>query len=141
MRRPTTRRAAVVALAEAKRLWRTGRRDEAVTLAARCGPALDDRAWRSFLPWLDRAPTEALADRVAREIFGAMVRRDRSWLRVLAHWAGLPSVRRRRASVLALIDRVRLMHDDEAGRDHLEALAGERSALVRAALSDLRAFL
>ena len=141
MRRPRTPREAAIALGLARRCWRAGRREEAVDLASRCGPALDDRAWRSFLPWLDRAPTRALADRVAREVFGAMVRRDRAWLRVLAHWAQMPSVRRRRASVLAVLDRVRLMHDREAGEDALAAAAGDRAAGVRSAVAELRALL
>ncbi|HYE98374.1 MAG TPA: DNA alkylation repair protein [Planctomycetota bacterium] len=141
MRRPRTRREARVALAAARRCWRAGRRDEAVTLAARCGPALDDRAWRSFLPWLDRAPTPALADRVARELFGAMVRRDHTWLRVLAHWAGMPSARRRRASVLAVLDRVRLMHDREAGEALLAAIGRDRAAGVRGATAELQTLL
>jgi hypothetical protein len=139
VKRPRTAGEARRALLQASRAWLHGDRAESVDLAAACGPWLGDRQWKIWRLRLDRCRDPELADLIAREVFGVLVQHDRSWLRVLRHWALSPSPRRRRAAVLALLGRVRRMQDAEAGSSIRQALRGERHPAVRSALAELDA--
>jgi hypothetical protein len=137
VKRPRSAAEARTALAKAAKAWSAGDRAGAVDLAASCGPWLDERQWEAWRKRMDACRDDATSDRIAREVFGAMVQHDFTWLRVLRHWALSPKSGRRRAAVLAVLGRVRRMQDGEAGASILEAFRGEKDARVREALEEL----
>ncbi len=118
----------------AKRLWDEGSDEErflAIHLVASIDRFLDASHWNFFRDWLKDAGTETLRDGVARRIFGALVMEDRSWLRVLCHWAQSKDPQERRAAVMAVFPRTRQMSDHEAAVSVLESLMGEEDPAVR----------
>lgn len=107
---------------------------EALALQSRF---LRDEHWDLLRSWAESGLPQDQADLLGRELLGALVRRDRSWLRVLKHWALSTDPALRRISVMAVVSRVARMADVEAGLEMAEALVHERSASVNQALHGL----
>ncbi len=124
----------------ATKLWGGGGEEErflAIHLVASVDRELDASHWKFYRGWLKEAGSETLRDGVASRIFGALVMEDRSWLRVLCHWAQSDEARDRRAAVMAVFPRTRQMSDHEAATSVLEGLMGEKDDGVRGAVSRL----
>ncbi len=125
------------ALALARKLWSGGKEEErflAIHLVASIERFLDSSHWNLFRGWLQEAETEMLQDGVASRIFGAFVMEDRSWIRVLCHWAQSKDAMERRAAVMAVFPRTRRMSDHEAATSVLEVMMGETDEGVRGAV-------
>jgi hypothetical protein len=138
VKRPRNAAEGKAAIAKAAKAWSDGDREEAVALASACGPWLDEAQWKAWQKRLDACRGGETADLIARQIFGAMVQHDFTWLRVLRHWALSEKPARRRAAVLAVLGRVRRMQDGEAGDSILEAFRGETDERVLEALAELK---
>ncbi len=121
-------------LALARELW-TGEKEEerflAIHLVASIDRHLDSSHWNLFREWLSEADSELLRDGVSSRIFGSLVMEDRSWVRVLCHWAQSEDPLERRASVMAVFPRTRQMSDHEAAFSVLESLLGESDETVQ----------
>jgi len=124
-------------LSLAQNLWTAGDDEErflAIHLVASVERFLDSSHWNLFRDWLKQAGTETLRDGVASRIFGALAMEDRSWVRVLCHWARSEDPLERRAAAMAIFPRTRQMSDHEAALSVLEAMMGEGEEGVRGAV-------
>jgi len=122
----------------ARWLWRSPWHEDksvAVHLASILAPRLEDRHWKEFRRWVERARGAGHADAVAVQVLGRMVERDRTWCRVLRHWTLSPEPRVRRAAAGAVLLRTRHMGDVEAALSVCEPLMLDRSPEVREAVA------
>ena len=127
-------------LAVARALWRGGRGKEmtlAILYLSQFHRRFEPAQWREFKSWVARARTAEQVDLVATLLLGNLVLKDRSWCRVLRHWALSRSARERRAAAMALVPRTRQMGDAEAALALCEGLMRDRSPLVREAVDSL----
>ena len=121
-------------LALAQKLWVGAKEEErflAIHLVASIDRHLDSSHWNQFREWLTEADSELLRDGVSSRIFGSLVMEDRSWVRVLCHWAQAEDPLERRAAVMAVFPRTRQMSDHEAAVSVLESLLGESHEAVQ----------
>ena len=109
----------------------------ALELLSAASRKLDSGHWKELHGWIQDAGRADLCDAVASELLGALVRRDRSWCRVLRHWTQSKSAWERRASAAAVGPRVSLMGDVEAGLSICEALMRDAEPLVHEAVAAL----
>jgi 3-methyladenine DNA glycosylase AlkD len=124
----------------ARRLWASRWHEEktaAIQMIAAFARHLENAHWNEFKAWLRGVRTADHCDSLATAILGSLVKRDRSWCRVLKHWTLSRSVWERRAAVGAVFLRVRHMGDVEAGFGICEPLMRDRSPEVREAVASL----
>jgi len=121
-------------LAVARALWRGGRGGErtlAILYLSQFHRRFEPGHWREFKAWVRRARTAEHVDLIATLLLGNLVLKDRTWCRVLRHWALSRSAWERRAAAMALVPRTRQMGDAEAALVLCEGLMRDRSPLVR----------
>ncbi len=123
--------------ATARALWKSRWHEErsvaihmVATLSKRLGP--DD--WTQLKSWMGGVRSADHCDGIAVELLGSLVKRDRSWCRVLKHWTLSRSVWERRAAPMAVLLRTRQMGDVEAAFDICESLMRDRSPEVQEAV-------
>ncbi len=127
-------------LAAARLLWRSPWHEErtvAVQMATALVRKLRSADWNEFKGWLRTVKSADHCDGVAVDLLGALVKRDRSWLRVLKHWALSKSVWERRAAAGAVLLRTRQMGDAEAGLEVCASLMEDRAPEVQEAVASL----
>ena len=124
-------------LSTARTLWKSRWHEERSTaihmvaaLVRRLGP--DD--WAEFKGWLKAVRSADHCDGIAIDLLGSLVKRDRSWCRVLKHWTLSASVWERRAAAMGVLLRTRQMGDVEAAFDICESLMRDKSPQVREAV-------
>lgn len=121
----------------ARRLWRSGRRDErsvAIHLLSPLERLLRASHWPVFKDWMRRVTSREHCDAIAGELLGAIVARDRTFVRVLRHWARSPNVWFRRAAVMGVLLRARQMGDVDAALSVCEPLMRDRRPEVAEAV-------
>lgn len=124
----------------ASELWKGGgeeERDVALGALVLLSKHLEQEHWPLFKDWIERAKLPRQVDLISRDLLGALLRRDRSWLRVLKHWALSKQVRQRRAAVLAVVPRARRMGDVEAALEIAEGSIQDAAPEVQEALAEL----
>ena len=124
-------------LATARLLWRSPWHEErstAIAMAAALTRRLDPDHWNEFKAWLKDVHSSDHCDGIAVDLLGSLVKRDRTWCRVLKHWTLSRSVWERRASAMAVLLRTRQMGDVEAAFYICESLMRDRSAPVQDAV-------
>jgi 3-methyladenine DNA glycosylase AlkD len=118
----------------ARALWRSRWHEErstAVHLVAALARRLDHEHWNEFKGWLRTVRSADHCDGIAVELLGGLVKRDRTWCRVLKHWTLSPNVWVRRAAIMGVLLRTRQMGDVEAAFYIGESLMQDRSPEVR----------
>jgi len=127
-------------LAVARRLWASRWHEEksaALQMVAALTRRLEPAYWDEFKSWLRGVRTADHCDLLATAILGPLVKRDRTWCRVLKHWTLSKNVWERRAAVGAVFLRVHHMGDAEAGLGICEPLMRDRAPQVQEALVTL----
>lgn len=122
----------------ADRLWDSPWHEErwaAIHVVASLGRRLTADQWPLLKSWIGGARSADHVDGIAVELLGRLVKRDRSWCRVLKHWTLSPNKWERRAAVAATVLRARHMGDVEAALQVCEPLMLDRAPEVRDALS------
>src|SRR5262249_39193152 len=71
--------------------------------------------WAEFKSWLKNVRSPDHCDGIAVDLLGSLVKRDRTWCRVLKHWTLSASVWERRAAAMGVLLRTRQMGGVEAG--------------------------
>lgn len=118
----------------AQELWRSPWHEErsaAIQMLAVFSRRLEARHWKEFKRWIGEVRTAEHCDAIATGLLGPLVKRDRSWCRVLKHWARSRRPWERRAAAGAVFLRVRHMGDVEAGLEVCEALMRDPSPVVQ----------
>lgn len=118
----------------AGRLWRSDWHEErwvAIHMVAALGRRLTAGDWPVLKGWVRGVRSADHGDGIAVELLGRLVKRDRSWCRVLKHWTLSTSVWERRAAVVATVLRARHMGDAEAALQLCEPLMRDRAREVR----------
>lgn len=121
-------------LAVARPLWRSRWHEErstAVHMVAALGRRLSEDDWNEFKAWLKTAKSADHCDGIAVEILGGLVKRDRTWCRVLKHWTLSPNLWERRAAIMGALLRTRQMGDVEAAFYIAESLMEDKAEEVR----------
>ncbi|MBI3856380.1 MAG: DNA alkylation repair protein [Planctomycetes bacterium] len=121
-------------LATARALWKSRWHEErstAIHMAAALVRRLDHDDWIEFKGWLRGVLSADHCDGIAVDLLGSLVKRDRSWCRVLKHWTLSERVWDRRAAVMAVLLRTRQMGDVEAAFYICESLMQDRAEPVR----------
>ena len=121
-------------LAVARALWKSRWHEErstAIHMVAALARRLDQDHWNEFKAWLRGVRSADHCDGIAVELLGRLVKRDRTWCRVLKHWAMSPRVWDRRASAMGVLLRTRQMGDVEAAFDVCEPLLRDQAPEVR----------
>lgn len=124
----------------AGRLWRSAWHEErwvAIHMVAALGRRLSSDHWPLLKRWVQGVRSADHGDGIAVELLGRLVKRDRSWCRVLKHWTLSKSAFERRAALMAVVLRARHMGDAEAALQLCEPLMRDRSPLVQEALAAL----
>ncbi len=98
---------------------------------------LDHDHWIEFKGWLKGVRSADHCDGIAVDLLGSLVKRDRSWVRVLKHWTLSTNVWDRRAAVMAVLLRTRQMGDVEAAYYICEPLMRDDSEVVREAVIEV----
>ena len=121
----------------AGRLWKSPWHEErwvAIHMVASLGRRLLPEHWTTLKDWIRGVRSTDHGDGIAVELLGRLVKRDRSWCRVLKHWTLSKNPFERRAAVMATILRARHMGDVEAALQVCEPLMRDRSEEVREAI-------
>jgi len=121
----------------AGRLWKSPWHEErwvAIHMVAALGRRLTSEHWPMLKAWVVGVRSADHGDGIAVELLGRLVKRDRSWCRVLKHWTLSKSVFERRAAVMAVMLRTRHMGDAEAALQLCEPLMRDRAPLVQEAV-------
>jgi 3-methyladenine DNA glycosylase AlkD len=121
-------------LAVARALWKSRWHEErstAIHMVAALARRLDHAHWNEFKAWLKGVRSADHCDGIAVELLGRLVKRDRTWCRVLKHWTLSASVWDRRASAMGVLLRARQMGDVEAAFYVCESLMQDRAPEVR----------
>jgi 3-methyladenine DNA glycosylase AlkD len=124
-------------LSTARALWRSRWHEErstAIHMVAALVRRLDHDDWIEFKGWLQGVRSADHCDGIAIDLLGSLVKRDRSWCRVLKHWTLSKRVWERRAAVMAVMLRTRQMGDVEAAFYICESLMRDRAPQVREAV-------
>lgn len=118
----------------ARVLWKSPWHEErsaAIHMLAVFSRRLEPGHWGEFKRWVGEVRTAEHCDAIATGLLGPLVKRDRSWCRVLKHWARSRNPWQRRAAAGAVFLRVRHMGDVEAGLEVCEALMRDPSPAVQ----------
>lgn len=118
----------------ARSLWKSSWHEErstAIHMVAALARRLEHEHWNEFKLWLRSVRSADHCDGIAVEILGGLVKRDRTWCRVLKHWTLSRSVWDRRAAAMGVLLRARQMGDVEAAYYVCESLMEDRSSKVR----------
>jgi len=118
----------------ARTLWRSRWHEErstAIHMVAALVRRLDHDHWNEFKGWLKGVRSADHCDGIAVELMGSLVKRDRTWCRVLKHWTLSKSIWDRRAAAMGVLLRARQMGDVEAAFYVCESLMQDRSPEVR----------
>jgi 3-methyladenine DNA glycosylase AlkD len=121
-------------LSVARRLWKSPWHEErsaAIHMIATLVRRLDHDHWTEFKGWLKSVRSADHCDGIAVELLGSLVKRDRTWCRVLKHWTLSKSAWDRRAAVMGVLLRTRQMGDVEAAFYVCEPLMQDRVPEVR----------
>jgi 3-methyladenine DNA glycosylase AlkD len=124
-------------LSTARELWKSRWHEErstAIHMVAALVRRLDHDDWIGFKGWLQGVRSADHCDGIAVDLLGSLVKRDRSWCRVLKHWTLSKRVWERRAAVMAVMLRTRQMGDVEAAFYICESLMRDRAPEVREAV-------
>jgi 3-methyladenine DNA glycosylase AlkD len=124
-------------LSTARALWKSPWHEErstAITMVAALTRRLDADHWTEFKAWLKGVRSPDHCDGIAVDLLGSLVKRDRSWVRVLKHWTLSKSAWERRAAVMAVLLRTRQMGDVEAAFYICESLMRDRARPVQEAV-------
>lgn len=121
-------------------LWR-GRHHEEKSVAIHMMATLTRRLthddWRAFKDWMADVHSADHCDGIAIDILGCLVKRDRTWCRVLRHWALSSNRWERRAAVGAVLLRARHMGDLDAALSVCEPLMRDPASAVQEAVAAL----
>jgi 3-methyladenine DNA glycosylase AlkD len=120
--------------ATARALWKSRWHEErstAIHMIAALVRRLDHEHWVEFKGWLKGVRSADHCDGIAVEILGSLVKRDRTWCRVLKHWTLSRHVWDRRAAAMGLLLRTRQMGDVDAAFYVCESLMEDRAPEVR----------
>lgn|GEM_PF-5650435 len=120
-------------LSLAGRLWKSGRSEErtvAVHLLSPLERLLEAAHWPVFKGWMRGVRNRDHCDSLACELLGAIVARDRTFVRVLRHWAIASNPWFRRAAAMAVWKRVGQMGDVDAALSVCEPLMRDRHPAV-----------
>jgi 3-methyladenine DNA glycosylase AlkD len=118
-------------------LWNSPWHEErglAIQVVAAFGRRLGHDHWPLLKDWVRGVRCADHGDGIAVELLGRLVKRDRSWCRVLKHWTLSKSIWERRAAVMATLLRVRHMGDAEAALQICETLMRDRAPQVQEAV-------
>ncbi|HVR86571.1 MAG TPA: DNA alkylation repair protein [Planctomycetota bacterium] len=121
-------------LAVARTLWKSRWHEErsvAIHMVAALVRRLDYEHWNEFKGWLKGVRSADHCDGIAVEVMGSLVKRDRTWCRVLKHWTLSKSIWDRRAAAMGVLLRARQMGDVEAAFYICESLMQDRAPEVR----------
>ncbi|MBV8879569.1 MAG: DNA alkylation repair protein, partial [Planctomycetaceae bacterium] len=121
-------------LSTARALWRSRWHEErstAIHMVAALVRRLDHDDWNEFKTWLKSVRSADHCDGIAVEVLGSLVKRDRTWCRVLKHWTLSKSVWERRAAAMGVLLRARQMGDVDAAFYVCESLMEDRAPEVR----------
>jgi len=121
-------------LGVARALWKSRWHEErstAIHMVAALVRRLDHDHWNEFKGWLKGVRSADHCDGIAVELMGSLVKRDRTWCRVLKHWTLSRSIWDRRAAAMGVLLRARQMGDVEAAFYVCESLMQDRSPEVR----------
>ncbi|HZE97040.1 MAG TPA: DNA alkylation repair protein [Planctomycetota bacterium] len=121
-------------LTVARALWKSRWHEErstAIHMVATLIRRLEHEHWNEFKDWLKDVRSADHCDGIAVELLGSLVKRDRTWCRVLKHWTLSASVWDRRAAAMGVLLRTRQMGDVDAAFYVCESLMQDRSAAVR----------
>jgi len=121
-------------LSTARLLWKSRWHEErstAIHMVAALVRRLDHDHWIEFKGWLQGVRSADHCDGIAIDLLGSLVKRDRSWVRVLKHWTLSTSVWERRAAVMGVLLRTRQMGDVEAAFYICESLMRDKAPEVR----------
>lgn len=121
-------------IAVARTLWKSPWHEErstAIHMAAALIRRLDQDHWAEFKSWLKTVRSADHCDGIAVELLGNLVKRDRTWCRVLKHWTLSASVWERRAAVMGVLLRTRQMGDVEAAYYVCDSLMQEKDPTVQ----------
>ena len=136
-RRHRRDRSLAALLATARSLWKSRWHEErstAIYMVAALVRRLDHDDWIEFKGWLKGVRSADHCDGIAIDLLGSLVKRDRSWCRVLKHWTLSRQIWERRAAVMAVMLRTRQMGDVEAAFYICESLMRDRAPQVREAV-------
>ncbi len=121
-------------LSVARALWKSRWHEErstAIHMAAALVRRLDHDHWNEFKSWLKGVRSSDHCDGIAVELMGSLVKRDRTWCRVLKHWTLSKSIWDRRAAAMGVLLRARQMGDVDAAFYVCESLMQDPSPEVR----------
>lgn len=121
-------------LATARALWNSKWHEErstAIHMVAALVRRLDQEHWTEFKAWLQGVRSADHCDLISVELLGSLVKRDRTWCRVLKHWTLSPKVWERRAAAMGVLLRTRQMGDVEAAFYICESLMEDRAPQVQ----------
>jgi 3-methyladenine DNA glycosylase AlkD len=121
-------------LATARALWSSKWHEErstAIHMVAALVRRLDQEHWNEFKEWLKDVRSADHCDMISVELLGSLVKRDRTWCRVLKHWTLSPKVWERRAAAMGVLLRTRQMGDVEAAFYICESLMEDRAPQVQ----------
>jgi 3-methyladenine DNA glycosylase AlkD len=119
----------------ARALWKSRWHEErstAIHMLAALVRRLTQDDWTELKAWIQGVRSVDHCDLIAVELLGSLVKRDRTWCRVLKHWTLSPKVWDRRAAVMAVFLRTRQMGDVEAAFYICESLMEDRAHEVQA---------
>jgi 3-methyladenine DNA glycosylase AlkD len=124
-------------LATARALWKSRWHEErsvAIHMVAVLQRRLDQDHWTEFKGWLKGVKSADHCDAIAVELLGHLVKRDRTWCRVLKHWTLSANLWERRAAAMGVLLRTRQMGDVESAYYVCESLMEDRSPQVQDAV-------
>jgi 3-methyladenine DNA glycosylase AlkD len=124
-------------LATARELWKSRWHEErstAIHMIAALVRRLDQDHWAEFKGWLRSVRSADHCDGIAVDLLGSLVKRDRTWCRVLKHWTLSESIWERRAAAMGVFLRTRQMGDVEAAFYICESLMRDKATQVREAV-------
>jgi 3-methyladenine DNA glycosylase AlkD len=124
-------------LATARALWKSRWHEErsiAIHMVATLQRRLDHDHWAEFKGWLQGVRSADHCDVLAVEVLGHLVKRDRTWCRVLKHWTLSVNPWERRAAAMGVLLRTRQMGDVEAAYYVCESLMEDRAPQVQDAV-------
>ena len=118
----------------ARALWKSRWHEErstAIHMISALARRLDHEHWNEFKTWLKNVRSPDHCDGIAVELLGGLVKRDRTWVRVLKHWTLSKNPWERRAAAMGVLLRARQMGDVEAAFYVCESLMQDRTPEVR----------
>lgn len=121
-------------MATARALWKSRWHEErstAIHMLAALVRRLTQDDWTELKAWIQGVRSVDHCDLIAVELLGSLVKRDRTWCRVLKHWTLSPRIWDRRAAAMAVLLRTRQMGDVEAAFYICESLMEDRAPQVQ----------